>query len=82
MGVIAVSNLRDAMIQETVMTLDGRVARLVLYCPLVQDEADYECEPADIFTLTEVQRLAKDLWFRRATASVAEPCSGSLGDTG
>jgi hypothetical protein len=61
------------MIRETVVTVDGRVARLVLFRPVVQSDEDYECEPANIFTLAEVQRIAKRLGSPPATAAVAEP---------
>jgi hypothetical protein len=59
------------MIKATVMTVDGRIATLMLFHNDVQSEQDYRCEPAKAFTLAEVQKLAKAL----CSPSAANPIS-------
>jgi hypothetical protein len=54
----------------TVMTADGRLARIVLFRAEVRSEQDYECQPVDLFTFAEVQKLAKALCPPPATTPV------------
>jgi hypothetical protein len=57
----------------TVVTADGRLARLVLFRTEVLSEQDYECQPRNQLTLAEVQKLAKALGPPPATKPRSHP---------
>lgn len=62
----------------TVVTADGRMARIVLFRTDVLSEQDYDCQPQNQLTLAEVQKLAKALGPPPVANSRAHPPRGDL----
>jgi hypothetical protein len=72
---------RGVAMNATVMTADGRLARIVLFRTEVLSEQDYECRPINQLTFTEVQELAKALRPPSVTTPLMRRVEGRTHDT-